>query len=95
MKHIDAQLAEACKGKEKPVKDLQTNTGIKDAYTQYWIDFMIKEFERIRTANPSLSVRDVEEQLEKWLKQNKERIISPFLKLKGTASKTQSPTILS
>jgi hypothetical protein len=64
LKHIDAQLAEACKGREKPVKDLQTNTGIKDAYTQYWIDFMIREFERIRIANPSMPVWDIEEQLQ-------------------------------
>jgi hypothetical protein len=90
---IDAQLVEACKGKEKPVKDLQTNTGTKDTYTQYWIDFMIREFERIQTANPLMSVREVEQQLEMWLTQNKERIISLFLKLKGMAFKIQSSTL--
>jgi hypothetical protein len=54
---------------------------------------MIREFERIQTANPLMSVREVEQQLEMWLTQNKERIISLFLKLKGMAFKIQSSTL--
>jgi hypothetical protein len=32
----------ACLGISQTVKDLQTNSGVKDAFTQHWIDELIK-----------------------------------------------------
>jgi hypothetical protein len=35
---LEKQVKLTCSGVIKPVKDLQTETGVNDVYTQFWID---------------------------------------------------------
>ena len=38
---VEYQVQLACLGVAQNVQNQQTKTGIKDAYTQYWIDYLI------------------------------------------------------
>ncbi|KAJ7924500.1 hypothetical protein B0H13DRAFT_1511636, partial [Mycena leptocephala] len=38
---LEKQVKLACSGVMKLVKDSQTNTGVKDTYTQFWIEQLI------------------------------------------------------
>lgn len=41
LNNVKKQVQAACCGVAQPVKDLQSNTEVKDGYTQYWIDDFI------------------------------------------------------
>ena len=38
---VEYQVRLACLGVAQAVQNQQTKTGVKDAYTQYWIDYLI------------------------------------------------------
>jgi len=40
---VEEQVQAACLGVAQEVKDLQMKTGIKDAFTQHWIDKLISK----------------------------------------------------
>ncbi|KAJ7112273.1 hypothetical protein C8R44DRAFT_741961 [Mycena epipterygia] len=66
----------ACSGVAQPIKNSQTATGVKDAYTQHWIDHLLAQF----TAR---SNNEIQEELIQWTLDNEEKIYSGFLTLKG------------
>ncbi|KAJ7088921.1 hypothetical protein C8R44DRAFT_836011 [Mycena epipterygia] len=69
--HILAELGDqvklACSGVAQPVKDSQTRTGVKDMYTQYWIDELISRFKDIKKDDPARSNTNIQEELVQWL----------------------------
>lgn len=73
----------ACLGVAQHVKDRQTATGIKDAYTQYWIDHFIRRARTMQENEPSRSNVLIQEELFEWAENNKDQIYSGFLTLKG------------
>jgi hypothetical protein len=46
------QIKLVCSGVLKPVKDSQTRTGVKDRYTQHWINHLLLRFSELKTAVP-------------------------------------------
>ncbi|KAJ7803978.1 hypothetical protein B0H14DRAFT_3091910 [Mycena olivaceomarginata] len=44
----------------KHVKDLQTETGVKDAYTQFTIDELLSRFKEMRKAEPTRPIEEIE-----------------------------------
>jgi len=40
---VEEQVQVACLGVAQEVKDLQTKTGVKDAFAQHWIDELISK----------------------------------------------------
>lgn len=68
----------------QPIKNLQTATGVKDAYTQKWIEALLaraKEMQDDESSN--LSDAEIHDQLLRWVADNKDIIYSGFLGLKG------------
>jgi len=74
----------ACLGIAQHVKDRQTATGIKDAYTQYWIDDLIKRARTMQENEPNRSSASIQAELFEWAEENQDRIYSGFLTLKGS-----------
>ncbi|KAJ6584219.1 hypothetical protein B0H10DRAFT_1961890 [Mycena sp. CBHHK59/15] len=70
-------------GVPKHVKDLQTQTGIKDMYTQYWIDQLLLRFKEHKIMEPDRSDHDIQEELVQWTLDNRDKIYSAFLTMKG------------
>jgi hypothetical protein len=65
------------------VKDLQTNTGVKDAYTQHWIDYLIGRARDLQKENPGRPAEEIQAELIVWVNDNKSKIYNGFLTLKG------------
>ncbi|KAJ6611590.1 hypothetical protein B0H10DRAFT_2285157 [Mycena sp. CBHHK59/15] len=80
---LEKQVKLACLGVPKHVKDLQTQTGIKDMYMQYWIDQLLLRFKEHKIMEPDRSDRDIQEELVQWTLDNRDKIYSAFLIMKG------------
>lgn len=82
-KKLEGQIGLACRGVMKPIMERQTKTGVKDAYTQYWIEDLIKKFHQDKQANPQKHKADIEKELLEWVNGHKDKIYSGFLSTKG------------
>lgn len=80
---LEKQVKLACSGVAKPVKDSQTATGVKDMYTQYWIDDLLSRFKEMKTAEPDRSTQDIQAELIQWAVDNRDKIYSAFMTTKG------------
>ncbi|KAF7335904.1 hypothetical protein MSAN_02327500 [Mycena sanguinolenta] len=76
LKELEKQVNLACSGVAKHVADSQTQTGVKDVYTQFWI-------EQLRKEQPERTKQDIQEELIQWTVENHDKIYSPFLTMKG------------
>jgi hypothetical protein len=83
LQELERQVKLACSGVIKHVKDSQTRTGVKDTYTQFWIDQLISRFKETKKNDPDRSVQDIQKELIQWTIDNREKIYSPFLTMKG------------
>ncbi|KAJ6558925.1 hypothetical protein B0H10DRAFT_2240688 [Mycena sp. CBHHK59/15] len=70
--------------KEKILEELekQTATGVKDVYTQFWIDDLISRSREMRK-DKARSLDDIKKELIQWTVDNRDKIYSPFLTMKG------------
>lgn len=89
---LKKQVKLACSGVIKHVKDLQTETGVKDAYTQFTIDELLSRFKEMKKAEPTRPIEEIEAELIQWTVDNEDRIYSPFLTMKGKHSPPSSST---
>jgi hypothetical protein len=80
---LERQVKLACTGVENRVKNAQTETGVKDSYTQYWIDYLIGRARDMKKENPQRSSEDIQGELFRWVDENKAKIYSSFFSLKG------------
>lgn len=81
---LEKQVKLACSGVLKPIQTSQTQTGIKDAYTQHSIDHLLARFKEIKTSEPQRSKRDIEAELIQWTVDNRDKIYSAFLTTDGS-----------
>lgn len=65
------------------VKDLQTKSGVKDAFTQYWIDKLIDKARDTQKLQPSRSPQEIQAELMTWVDANKLTIYNSFLMMPG------------
>jgi hypothetical protein len=72
----------ACLGVAKTVKDLQTESGVKDGYTQSWIESLLMRSSTMQSSQ-NRDARNVQIELMKWVDENRTTIINPFLTLEG------------
>lgn len=78
---LQEQLSAACSGVAQHVKDLQTATGVKDSYTQYWIEQLL---ERARTMkNMGYTQQAIYDELKRWVEDNMSMLLNPFFTLDG------------
>ncbi|KAK1222588.1 hypothetical protein PQX77_014561 [Marasmius sp. AFHP31] len=80
---LQTQLRLACEGVNKPIKDQQTETGIKDPFTQYWVDDLLQRFKSMRAQNRAIPKEVIAAELRKWVEENDDDIITGFLTLSG------------
>ncbi|KAJ6452950.1 hypothetical protein C8R45DRAFT_1193344 [Mycena sanguinolenta] len=75
---LDNQIKLACAGVAAPIKDAQTRTGVKDPYTQFWIDEILSRFKSLSKATPRPSPAEIQQQLLDWVDENRDKIENPF-----------------
>ena len=80
---VEYQVELACLGIAQNVQNQQTKTGIKDAYTQYWIDYLIDRARTLRKEYPARTTADIQSELLSWVQEHNSDIYNPFLKLDG------------
>ncbi|KAF8148461.1 hypothetical protein B0H34DRAFT_679784 [Crassisporium funariophilum] len=78
---IEEQVRAACLGVAQTVKDLQTETGVKDAFTQSWIYKLIDKARAMKKLQPARSSSDIQAELLEWVGAHKKMIYNPFLKM--------------
>ncbi|KAH9920950.1 uncharacterized protein B0H18DRAFT_1213221 [Fomitopsis serialis] len=85
------QIFEACSGVAKRVQTSQTETGVKDTYTQYFIEKIIDEARTLRDMQPEMTLDEVQQFL--WAKHepNMKEMLSPFLTLEGFDPSQDTP----
>ena len=64
----------------------QTKTGIKDAYTQYWIEDLIGRARKLRKDHPERTAADIQNELLSWVDAHEGDVYNPFLTLNGVSS---------
>ncbi|KAJ7215095.1 hypothetical protein B0H12DRAFT_961151, partial [Mycena haematopus] len=84
----------ACGGVSKRVQELQTQTGVKDVYTQYWIELILGRAAEMRRQDPDASEAAIKSELIQWTRDNEEKLYSPFLTLKGFDPAADTPVEL-
>ena len=65
------------------MKTLQTDTGIKDSFTQSWLEELIDRSRKMQKEFPNRSPTDIQRELMEWVDVNKSVIYNPFLTAKG------------
>ncbi|KAI0799578.1 hypothetical protein BC629DRAFT_1284991 [Irpex lacteus] len=80
---LSSQVKLACAGVAQPIKVIQTSTGIKDSYTQHWIDYLLNRAKAMMRAEPDRSSASIREELWQWALDHQDDIYSGFLTLKG------------
>ncbi|KAJ6529506.1 hypothetical protein DFH09DRAFT_1250415 [Mycena vulgaris] len=83
LQELHKQVELACLGVAQAVKDLQTSTGVKDAYTTYWIEDLIRRSRELKKGDPNLDSADIVKELMDWVTANESKFYNPFLSMKG------------
>ncbi|KAJ7677630.1 hypothetical protein B0H17DRAFT_1161361 [Mycena rosella] len=80
---LKKQVKLACSGVAQPIKNTQKDTGVKDAYTQHWIDHLLEQFKLKKEEKPGRTTTEIQEELIQWTLDNEDKIYSGFLTMKG------------
>ncbi|KAF8809707.1 hypothetical protein BYT27DRAFT_7222301 [Phlegmacium glaucopus] len=80
---VKSQVELACLGIAHNVQNQQTKNGIKDGYTQFWIDDLVACARTLRKNHPERTTVDIQTELLTWVHKNKSDIYNPFLTLDG------------
>jgi hypothetical protein len=80
---VKFQVELACLGIAQNVQNQQTKNGVKDAYTQSWIDDLITRARLLRKNHPERTTLDIQTELLTWVHEHKTDIYNPFLTLDG------------
>ncbi|KAJ6631589.1 hypothetical protein B0H10DRAFT_2159828 [Mycena sp. CBHHK59/15] len=91
---LKKQVELACGGVAKRVQELQTQTGVKDVYTQYWIEQILSRAVEMCRQDPDASEAAIKSELIQWTRDNEEKLYSPFLMLKGFDPAADTPVEL-
>ena len=80
---VKSQVELACLGIAQNVQNLQTKNGVKDGYTQFWIDELVARARTLRKNHPGRTAADIQTELLTWVHDNSSDIYNPFLTLDG------------
>ncbi|KAI0080576.1 hypothetical protein K474DRAFT_1721483 [Panus rudis PR-1116 ss-1] len=90
--HVKVQIALACKGVKEPVQADQTSSGVKDGYSQYWIDHLLQRFQEMKTREPSRPREEIQKELEDSNEAIADEVkYNPFLLMKGFDPSRDTP----
>ncbi|KAJ7878139.1 hypothetical protein B0H14DRAFT_2567404 [Mycena olivaceomarginata] len=68
------QVELACEGVSKRIQELQTQTGVKDVYTQYWIEQILARAAEMRQQEPDVSETTIKSELIQRTRDNEEKL---------------------
>ncbi|THU97830.1 hypothetical protein K435DRAFT_721412, partial [Dendrothele bispora CBS 962.96] len=85
------QMKIATKGVQKSVSDMQTATGTKDKITEYWIEILLQKAKEEKKKDPSKSVQEVTDTLERWLEEQPGDKMNPLLDIAGLDPTKDTP----
>ncbi|KAJ7750070.1 hypothetical protein DFH07DRAFT_869136 [Mycena maculata] len=91
LKELHKQVELACLGVAQAVKDIQANTGVKDVYTTYWIEDLLRCSRELRKCGPNLDSADIVKELMDWVTENESKMYNPFLSMKGFDPAKETP----
>lgn len=80
---LKEQVALACLGVEKNVRTHQTDSGVKDPYTEHSIAELIKRAREEKKNHPERTREEIQEDLLAWVSANEEAVYNPFLTMPG------------
>jgi len=80
---VKSQVELACLGITQNVQNQQTKNGVKDVYTQFWIDDLIARAWILCKNHPERTTLDIQVELLTWVHKHKNDIYNPFLTLNG------------
>ncbi|OBZ70704.1 hypothetical protein A0H81_09161, partial [Grifola frondosa] len=83
LSEVKAQVLLACKGNATQVTKCQTDTGVKDPYTQHWINDILSHFQQLKCLHPSCSDEDITKALETFVREHDCNLYNPFLQIEG------------
>lgn len=81
---LQKQLKLACSGVKARVLKEQTTTGIKDGYTQYWIDQLLECAQTMK--GEGVVITEVEQKLTNWVDENQSLVTNKIFTLKGSVT---------
>ncbi|KAJ7697137.1 hypothetical protein B0H17DRAFT_1130453 [Mycena rosella] len=84
LEELEKQVKLGYLGVAKHVKDSQTETGVKDTYTQFWIDELLTRFKQMKKDQPTRSVQEIQEELIQWTVDNRDKSTVCFDPTKDT-----------
>ncbi|KAF9644917.1 hypothetical protein BDM02DRAFT_3157045 [Thelephora ganbajun] len=83
------QLKLACSGVKARVTKEQSMTGIKDGYTQYWIDQLLGRAQAMK--NEGVDAVKIEQELTNWVEDNESVVTNKIFTVKGFDPTQDSP----
>ncbi|KAJ6583121.1 hypothetical protein DFH09DRAFT_1245943 [Mycena vulgaris] len=91
LEELHKQVELACLGVKSAVEARQTDTGVKDSYTNHWIEDLLRRSRELKKGDPGLDSTEIVTQLMDWVKENESTIYNPFLSMKGFDATKDTP----
>ncbi|KAF7969711.1 hypothetical protein HWV62_22016 [Athelia sp. TMB] len=91
---VVSQVELACLGVASHVETRQTASGVKDAYTQPWIEELINRARKMHQDEPNRTHESIKQELLAWVEENKDRVYNSFLTMKGFDPNRDTPVEL-
>ncbi|PPQ93847.1 hypothetical protein CVT25_013556 [Psilocybe cyanescens] len=91
---VKSQIETACLGVAISVQNQQTKNGVKDGYTQFWIDDLIARARTLRKNHPERESTNIQAELLAWIHERESDVYNPFLTLDGFDAAVDTPVEL-
>ncbi|KAI0349150.1 hypothetical protein OH77DRAFT_1533351 [Trametes cingulata] len=88
---LQEQVELACLGVENKVRRRQTETGIKDPYTERAICELIQRARKAREEGPHRTREEIQQELLAWVEANSDAVYNPFLTMPGLDPTRDTP----
>ncbi|KAJ2922664.1 hypothetical protein H1R20_g14407, partial [Candolleomyces eurysporus] len=82
LSNVKEQVQAACKGVAVAVTKKQKETGVKDSYTQFWIERLIEWSRERQKRGDGQSLDEIEAELMSFVEAHSDAVYNPFLTLK-------------
>ena len=79
---MEKELRLACSGIKSNVTKEQTATGIKDTYTQFWIEQLLSRARELKSLHRS--PKQIKDELSDWIDEKTATIRNEIFNMKGT-----------
>ncbi|KAI0778011.1 hypothetical protein BD413DRAFT_683781 [Trametes elegans] len=88
---LQDQVQTACLGVEKHVRKKQTDTGVKDPYTEHAITDLLKRARTQKADHPERTSKEIQRDLLEWVDKHVDAVYNPFLTMPGLDPTQDTP----